>query len=170
MRKSNNFLNNPKWRKRSLVLSCSKKLYYWKESGLLKGITSKNNGHSYCLNCLHSFRTKNKLNFHQKICENKDFCGIVLSSQENNILKLNQNIRSKQTPCIIYADLESLIQKMDVCSNNPENSSTTKIGDIFLADIQCQLDVRLIIQKTSIVYIMGKIPWKRGFFENMVQT
>ena len=110
------------------------------------------------MNCLHSFRTKNKLNFHQKICENKDFCGIVLSSQENNILKLNQNIRSKQTPCIIYADLESLIQKMDVCSNNPENSSTTKIGDIFLADIQCQLDVRLIIQKTSIVYIMGKIP------------
>ena len=30
-------------------------------SALLRGITSKNNGDFYCLNCLHSFRTKNKL-------------------------------------------------------------------------------------------------------------
>ena len=31
-------------------------------------------------------------------------------------------------PCIIYADMESLIRKIDGCANNPENSSTTKIG------------------------------------------
>ena len=32
-------------------------------------------------------------------------------------------------PYIIYADIESLIRKIDGCANNPENSSTTKIGD-----------------------------------------
>ena len=32
-------------------------------------------------------------------------------------------------PYIIYADIESLIRKIDGCANNPENSSTTKIGE-----------------------------------------
>ena len=34
-------------------------------------------------------------------------------------------------PYIIYADLESLIKKMDGCANNPEKVSTTKIGEHF---------------------------------------
>ena len=37
---------------------------------LLSRITSKNNGLFYCLNCLHSFRTKNKLELHKRVCEN----------------------------------------------------------------------------------------------------
>ena len=32
---------------------------------------------------------------------------------------------------IIYADVESLIKKVDGCANNPENSATTKIGEHF---------------------------------------
>ena len=32
-------------------------------------------------------------------------------------------------PYIIYADLRSLIKKIDRCANNPEHSSTTKIGE-----------------------------------------
>ena len=32
-------------------------------------------------------------------------------------------------PCIIYADIESLIKKIDGCANNSENSSTKKIGE-----------------------------------------
>ena len=28
----------------------------------------------------HSFRTENKLKFHEKVCKNKDFCGIVMRS------------------------------------------------------------------------------------------
>ena len=35
-------------------------------SGLLKGITSNQNGDFYCLNCLHSYRTKSKLKKHKK--------------------------------------------------------------------------------------------------------
>ena len=33
-----------------------------------------------------------------------------------------------KVPFIIYADLESLLAKMNTCHNNPEKSSTTKIN------------------------------------------
>ena len=38
-------------------------------------------------------------------------------------------MKSDKTPYIIYADLESLIKKIDGCENDPENSSATKIGE-----------------------------------------
>ena len=31
--------------------------------------------------------------------------------------------------CIICADIESLIKKIDRCANSPEKSSTTKVGE-----------------------------------------
>ena len=33
---------------------------------------------------------------------------------------------------IIYADIESSIKRIDGCANNPEKSSTTKIGECIL--------------------------------------
>ena len=59
-----------------MALSCSKK----KLSSLLTGITSKYYGDFYYLNCLHSFRTKNKLELHKNACENKDFCNVSMPS------------------------------------------------------------------------------------------
>ena len=39
-------------------------------SALLRGITSKHYGYFYCLNCVHSFRTKkNKLESHRRVFE-----------------------------------------------------------------------------------------------------
>ena len=35
-------------------------------SRLLRGISSNHNSDHYCLNCLHSYRTENKLNVHKK--------------------------------------------------------------------------------------------------------
>ena len=49
---------------------------------VLKGTTSKNNGDFYCLNCFHSFRTKHKLELHKNECQNKDFCKIVMPSED----------------------------------------------------------------------------------------
>ena len=43
-----------------------------KISALLRGITLKHHGNSYCLNCLHYFATENKLESHTKLSENKD--------------------------------------------------------------------------------------------------
>ena len=63
-----------------MVLSCSKNL-----SLLLQGITSKHNGDFYCLDCLHSFRIENNLKSHEKVCKIKDFCGIVMPLENDNI-------------------------------------------------------------------------------------
>ena len=47
---------------------------------------------------------------------------------EENIVEFNQYLISAKVPSIIYADLEYLIKKIDRCENNPEKSSTTKVG------------------------------------------
>ena len=48
--------------------------------------------------------------------------------EENMIVEFNQYLISAKVPSIIYADLEYLIKKIDRCENNPEKSSTTKVG------------------------------------------
>ena len=61
--------------------------------------------------------------------ENKDFCNIAMLSENTKILEFNQYQKSNKEPFIIYADLECLIEKIDRCENNPENSFTTKVGE-----------------------------------------
>ena len=53
-----------------------------KLSALLRGRPSKNNGDFYCLNCRHFFRTKNTLKLHKKVCENKNFCNVIMPSED----------------------------------------------------------------------------------------
>ena len=101
-----------------MALSCSKKAVY-----------IKHHGDFYCLNCLHSFRTEDKLKSQEKICKNKDLGGIVVASKKDNILVFNQYMKSDKMPYIIYANIEYLIRKIDGCTNNPEKSSTAKIGE-----------------------------------------
>ena len=128
-----------------------------KQSALLRGITSKHHGYFYCLNCLHSFTTENKLKSHEKICKNKDFCGIVMPSEKDKILEFNQHIKSDKMSCIIYADIESLIKKIDRCANNLEKSSTTKIGEHIPCGYSMSTIWALIVQKINILYIVEKI-------------
>ena len=79
---------------------------------LLRGITSKHHSDFYCLNYFHSFATKSKLEFHEKVCKKKKKnCEIVLPTQKKNISELNQYMKSDKMSYIIYADTESLIQK-----------------------------------------------------------
>ena len=49
-------------------------------------------------------------------------------SEADKILKYNQGEKSVTVPFIIYADLESLLERMNTYHNNPEKSSTTKIN------------------------------------------
>ena len=48
--------------------------------------------------------------------------------EDNKILKYDYGEKSKKVPFIIYADLESLLEKVNTCHNNPKNSSITKIN------------------------------------------
>ena len=54
-------------------------------SALLRRITAKHHGDSYCLNYLHAFRTGNKLTFHKRGCKNKDFRGIAMPPEKDKI-------------------------------------------------------------------------------------
>ena len=52
-----------------------------------------------------------------------------MRSEKDKILEFNQYMKSDKMSHVIYADMESLITKIDGCANNPENSSTLKIGE-----------------------------------------
>ena len=121
MCKTNTSLNDPRQRKKRLAFSCSKKL-----SALLRRITFIHDGDFVCLNCLHSFKTENNFKPIEKVCKDKDFCGILMPSEKDNILGFNQYMKSDKMLYIIYADIESFIKKIDGCANNPEKFSTTK--------------------------------------------
>ena len=104
------------------MITDSEKWHYLvvkKISGLLKGITSTHEKDFYCLNCLHSYRTKNKLELHKKICENHDYCHVEMPTKDNFIIKYNHGEKSMKVPFIIYADLECLLEEMSTCINNP---------------------------------------------------
>ena len=97
-------------------------------SALLREITSKYHGDFYCLNRFHSSATENKLKSHKGACENKDFCSIIMPSENTKILEFNLYQKPDKTPFIVYADLECMSEKTDGCKNNSENSSTTKLS------------------------------------------
>ena len=61
-----------------------------KLSALLRGIMSKHYSDFYCLNCLKSFRTKNKLELHKRKCGNKDFVDVIMPSEDTKLLEFNQ--------------------------------------------------------------------------------
>ena len=52
--------------------------------------------------------------------------------EDNNILKYNQGEKSMRAPFVVYADLESLLEKMSTCNNNTEKSLPTKINKHWL--------------------------------------
>ena len=57
-------------------------------STLLREIALKHDDDFHCLNCLHSFRTENKLKSHKNECKNNDFCEIVMPSVKDNIINV----------------------------------------------------------------------------------
>ena len=72
-----------------MTLSCCKKL-----SALLRRITSNHKGDFYCLNCFHSYRTKNKLKKHKDVCENHDYCYVEMPKEDNKVLKYSHGEKS----------------------------------------------------------------------------
>ena len=67
---------------------CKKKLF-----ALFCKITSKHHGDAYCLNCLHLFRTENKLREHENVSKNHDYCYTEIPKEES-ILKHNHGEKS----------------------------------------------------------------------------
>ena len=83
--KPNHSFNDSKWRK--IALSCSKKNIC---------IINRINVKTWWWILLFELplflqNIKNKIELHKKVCENKDYCGIVMSSGDSKILEFNQN-------------------------------------------------------------------------------
>ena len=111
------------------MITDNKKWYYLAVksiSGLLRRITSNHDGDFYCLNCFHPYTTKNRLEKHERICRDHDFCYIKMPDENSKILKYIPWEKSLKVPFIIYADLECLLQKINTCQNNPKKSYTEK--------------------------------------------
>ena len=79
-----------------MALSWSKKV-----SVLLRVITSKHHGDFYFLNCLHSFATENRHASHKKVCENRDFCTVLMPFEDTKILEFNEYQKSDKASFII---------------------------------------------------------------------
>ena len=119
-----------------MALSCCKKYIF---------PILKNNIKAFLyLNCFDSFRTENKLKIHVKITIIANH-KIILKMPEKGkiILKYNHGEKFVKVPFIIYADTESLLEKIDICQSNPEKSSTTKINKLSSGDLlftHCSFD------------------------------
>ena len=95
-------------------------------SMLLRRVTSNHNGDFYCLNCFHSYRTLKKLKKHAKVCQDHDFCNVIMPDRNNNILKYDPKKNSLEVSNVFYADFECELKKIDSCQKNPEKSYTQK--------------------------------------------
>ena len=52
-----------------------------------------------------------------------------MPNKGNNILKFNHGENFMKAPCIFYADLDSILEKISTFHNNPNESSTVKISN-----------------------------------------
>ena len=93
---------------------------------LLKGVSSKHNGGFYCLNCFNSYKTKRKLDDHEKLCGNKDFSAIKMPEEKNKFISSTPGKNTLKNPFIIYADFECILKPISTCDKTPDKSFTIK--------------------------------------------
>ena len=86
-----------------------------------------------------------------------------MPKEDNKILKYIHGEKSTKPPVIIYADLESLLEKMDTCYNNPKNSSTTKINKHTASGYSLFTHCSFDATKTTFDYYRGKSCMKNFF-------
>ena len=79
-----------------------------------------------------------------------------MPGKDNKILKYNHGEKSVKVPLIIYADLESLLEKMNTCHNNPEKSSTTKINKYTASGYSLFTHCSFDTTKNKLHYYRGK--------------
>ena len=86
-----------------MALPCCKKL-----SALLRGITPEHEGDFYCVNCIHSYSTKDKNKKHKDVCENHDYCYVEMPKEYNKILKYNHGEKVMKFVIIILKSHQQL--------------------------------------------------------------
>ena len=108
-----------------------------------------------------------KLEPHKRVWKNKDSCHVIMPSEDTKMWEFSQYQKSDKASFIIYC-LECIIEKIDGCNKNPENSSKTKLN-ILHQLFQCLQYLHLEGQKTSMIYTEVKIAWKRYLKEHAMK-
>ena len=74
-----------------LMITDGKKWHYLTVKSLsawLKGISSNDIRDFYCLNCFPSYRTKNRLKKHEKVCNDHDYWFVEIPNADNKNIKI----------------------------------------------------------------------------------
>ena len=112
-----------------LMITGSKKWHYLAVkslSALLRGIRPKHDRDFYCLNCFHSYSTKNKLKKQERVSYDHDYCHVEMPNEGSKILKYNHREKSNKSSIYDLCWLRVFTWKMHSCQNNPEKSYTEK--------------------------------------------
>ena len=80
-----------------------------------------------------------------------------MPKEDNKILKYNHGEKFMKVPFFIYADLETLLEKMSTCHNNPKSNQQLKQINIHLLAIHCLQIVHLMLQKINLIIIEAMI-------------
>lgn len=84
------------------------------------------NKYYFCRRCLHGFTREELLTDHIPYCKQFDFQKVEFPIEgKDNILQYKNFHKKLRVPFVIYCDFETLVQKMETCSPNPEKSNTT---------------------------------------------
>ena len=94
------------------------------------------------------------------VCKSHDYCYVEMPKEDNKILKYNHGEKPMKVLFIIYSDLESLLEKVNICHNNPKRSSTTKINKPIPSGYS--LFTHCSFDATSLIIIEEKTVWE-GF-------
>ena len=98
-------------------------------SRLFNKITSTNTTDDYyCLNSFKSYRTESQLEGHELICDNHDYCEIIMPDEKHKILKYLEGSKCINMEHSIYLDLECILSKYNTCANNPNSSYSKTIS------------------------------------------
>ena len=79
-----------------------------------------------------------------------------MPSEKTKILECNQYQNIDQAIFFIYADHECLIEKIDRCKNNPENSSATKLCEHITSGFSMSIISSFKIMKNMYDVYRGK--------------
>ena len=124
-------------------------------SRLMLNKSSKSHENYYCYGCFDSFRCQSTLEKHKLLCKGHDYCIIKLPKEGKNIKKHKHGTKALRMNDMIYLDLECLLLKYDLCSNNPNKSYTENITH----HVACGYSTTILrnhSKETTIAYYRGE--------------
>ncbi|WP_158087468.1 hypothetical protein, partial [Vibrio cholerae] len=90
-------------------------------------LAQKNRHKKYiCRRCLTHFYKNKDLSEHLIICKSLEPCRPIMPYPGQTV-KFKNYYKKFEHPYVIYMDFESILKKIDTCTNDPNNSYTNKI-------------------------------------------